>query len=100
MPILIKVHETYREVIAVCDSDLVGKKFEEGKVQLEINEAFFSGKELNEDDAIALIKEKLAEDACFNFVGKNAVEVGIKAGAVDKDYIMKVQGIPYAMVLV
>lgn len=98
--ILVKVHQAYKEVVAVCDSDLLGKKFEEGKKQLEVNEAFFGGKELNEDKAVQLIKDKLAEDACFNFVGKHAVDTGIKAGAVDKDCIMKVQGIPYAMALV
>jgi hypothetical protein len=100
MPILVKIHRTYREVIAVCDSELIGKKFEEGKIQLEVTEAFFGGDEMDGKEAVKTIKERLAEDACFNFVGTNSVNAGIKAGAIDKNCVMKVQGIPYALLLV
>lgn len=100
MPVFVKVHQAYREVIAVCDSDLIGKKFEEGKIQLDVSEAFFGGDKMDEKKATGVIKEKLAEDACFNFVGKEAVRIGIKAGAIDENCMMKVKGIPYALLLV
>ena len=38
---LIKIHRAYRDVVAICDSELIGKRFEEGKFQLEIKEDFF-----------------------------------------------------------
>lgn len=100
MPILIKIHETYRQVIAVCDSELLGKKFEQGNRQLEIDEAFFNGYEVSEEKAIKIIKDKLREDACFNFAGPHSVQAGIKAGAIDESCVMKVQNIPYALLLV
>jgi len=100
MPILIKIHDVYREVVAVCDSDILGKTFEEGNRQIEITEEFFNGYELSEEEAIKMIKDKLREDACFNFVGEKAIQAGIKAGAIDKTCVMKIQGIPYAMLLV
>jgi hypothetical protein len=34
----LKVHQSYRDVVAICDSDLIGKKFEEGKRQLDIKQ--------------------------------------------------------------
>ncbi|OYT37628.1 hypothetical protein B6U82_01370 [Candidatus Pacearchaeota archaeon ex4484_31] len=99
--VLIKIHKAYREIVAVCDPELIGKKFEEGKRQLEVNEQFFKGKEMDEEEAIELLKEKFVDDACFNFVGENAVKVGIKAGLIDeKEGIMKIQGIPYALYLI
>lgn len=98
--ILVKIHQAYREVIAVCDSNLIGKNFKQDNRQLEVKETFFKGKQMLENQAVKLIKEKLAEDSCFNFVGKQAVEAGIKAGAIDKNCVMKIQGIPYALMLI
>lgn len=101
MSIIVKIHETYRAVISVCDSELIGKKFEEGNRQLDVAEDFYGGgDEMSEEEAIALIQDKLNEDACFNFAGEKAVDVGIKAGAINKNCVMKIQGIPYAMLLV
>ena len=100
MPILVKIHQAYREVIAVCDSELIGKKFEQDNRQLEVTEDFFKGKEMTEEEVIALIKEKTADDASFNFAGEKAVQAAAKAGVIDKECIMKVQGIPYALVLI
>lgn len=97
--ISIKIHQAYREIVAVCDSELLGKNFEDGETQLEVSEAFFKGEEMNEINAISLIREKATEDACFNFVGKRAVQAGIKAGIIDKDSVMKIKGIPYALAL-
>jgi len=43
----VKIHDSYRKVVAVCDDDLVGKKFEEGKKQLEVGESFFKDEEVD-----------------------------------------------------
>jgi hypothetical protein len=47
--ISIKIHKTYRDVIAICDSDLIGKIFEEDKFQLNVKENFFKGKETSKE---------------------------------------------------
>ena len=41
----IKIHEAYRKVVALADTDLIGKTFEEGIKQIKINPFFFEGKE-------------------------------------------------------
>ncbi|MEM1535659.1 MAG: DUF424 family protein [Candidatus Pacearchaeota archaeon] len=99
MSVLIKVHEVYRKIVAVCDKELLGKRFEEGKLQLEINERFYGGEELSEEKAIKLLRKAFQDDACFNFVGKNSVELGIKAGIIDSKCIIKIQGVPHALAL-
>lgn len=99
MGILIKVHENYRKVVAVCDSELLGKKFEEGKLQLNVNEFFYNGKEYDENKALKILGNAQQDDACFNFVGNNSVELGIKAGIIGKGCFIKIQGVPHALSL-
>ena len=36
----VNIIKTYRNVVAVCDVNLLGKKFEEGKFQLDVKENF------------------------------------------------------------
>jgi uncharacterized protein len=95
----IKIHNTYRDVVAICDSELIGKRFEEEKFQLDVKESFFRGEEISEEQAIKLIKKMSAEDATFNIIGKESVNTSLKAGIISKEGIKKINGIPFAMVL-
>lgn len=85
--------------MAICDSDLIGKKFEEDRFQLDIKENFFKGEEYSEEQAIRIIKKMSAEDATFNIVGEKSVNTSLKAGIISEDGIKKIQGVPFAMVL-
>lgn len=96
---LIKIHKSYRDIVAICDEELLGKKFEEGKKILEISENFFGGEKIGEEKLIQMMKKLIEEDATFNIVGKRSVEIALKAGIIDKDGIKEVQGIPFALVL-
>lgn len=99
---LVKIHHAYREIVAVSDFGLLGKKFEQGNTQLEINEHFYGGGEskiVSEKQLLRILKEAEENDACFNFVGKKSVEAAIKAGLVERQGIIKIQGIPHALVL-
>ncbi len=95
---LIKIHQSYRDVIAICDSGLLGKKLEEGNMQIEINE-FFNGEEKTEQEILEIIKDASTEDATFNIVGEQAVALAIKAGIIDKKGIKKIKGVPIALTL-
>jgi len=102
MIMLVKIHKSYRDVVAICDSELLGKTFEEGQRILEIRETFYGGEnseELNEEKLIELMKSLEREDATFNIVGKKSVEAALKAGIINKGGIKTVQGIPFALVL-
>lgn len=95
---LIKIHKSYRDAIAICDSELLGKKFAHGKMQLEVGK-FFEGEEKTEEEISEIMKDISKEDATFNIVGKQAVQVALKAGIIDKEGIIKIQGVPFALVL-
>ena len=98
--VLVKIIETYRDVIAICDSELLGRRFEQGKFQLDVKESFFKGEETNEEKTIEIMKNMSKEDATFNIIGKKSVNTALKAGIIDEEGIGKIQGIPFALVLV
>lgn len=95
----VKVHELYRKIVAMCDAELLGKKFEDDKIQLEVNEKFYKGSIVDEARALRILKKEILEDSCFNFVGDNTIELAAKAGIIDKERVIKVKGIPHAMSL-
>ena len=96
---LIKIIKTYRDVVAVCDKELIGKRFEEDKFQLEVKENFFNGDETDEEKAIEIMKQMSMKDSTFNIVGKKSVNTAIKAGIISGEEIRKIQNIPFALIL-
>ncbi|MEK6820329.1 MAG: DUF424 family protein [Nanoarchaeota archaeon] len=96
---LIKIHKLYRDIVAVCDSELLGKCYEEGKKILDVRESFYNGEEVEENKAVKMMKDMAAEDATFSIVGKKSCEAALKAGIISKEGIKKVKGIPFALVL-
>ncbi len=95
----IKIHKSYRDVIAVCDSNLLGKTFEQGKMQLNVKETFFGGEEIEPENLLQVIKDMDKEDATFNIVGENSINIALKAGIIKKQGIKTIQEIPFALVL-
>ena|SRR3989344_1751756 len=96
----VNVIKTYRNVIAVCDKELLGKKFGEGTFQLDIKENFYKGEEKSKEEVIKLMESFSNEDATFNIVGEKSISAALKAGIIDKKSIGKVKGIPFALILV
>ncbi len=94
---LIKIHDSYRKVVAVCDTDLIGKKFEEGKMQLDVRENFFRGKEISGEKAVEILQKEKNNYATFNIVGTRSIKTAIKAGIISKGNIGKVDGVPFAL---
>jgi hypothetical protein len=95
-----KIHHAYRDVIAVCDENLIGKIFEEDKFQLEVKESFFKGETASEKELIEILVDFSKEDATFNIVGEDSVKTALKAGIVEKKGIKKIDNIPFVLVLV
>jgi hypothetical protein len=96
---LVKIHNSYRETIAICDSNLIGKTFEEGGNQIIIRENFFGGDEKSEKEVLEIIENGSAEDCTFNIVGEESIKTALKAGLIKKEGIRKIQGVPIALVL-
>lgn len=96
---LIKIHRAYREVVAVCDKEIVGKRFEEENKVLDLKENFYKGEEKSENEMIEILEDLAKEDATFNIAGNKAVNCALKAGIISEEGIKRVSGIPFALVL-
>ena len=96
----VRIIKTYRDVVAVCDTEILGKKFEENNLQLDVKESFYKGEERNEEEAIRIMQRMAMEDATFNIVGEKSTEAAIKAGIISEDNIQMVQNIPFALKLI
>lgn len=97
--IIINIMNSYRDVVAVCDSEIIGKRFEEGKFQLDLTGGFFRGEEIDEKRAVDIMKRMSREDATFNIVGENSVNAALEAGIIEEEGIKKIQGVPFALIL-
>ena len=93
----IKEHDSYRKIIAVVDTDLIGKTFSEGIKQIEIKPLFFRGEEKNKKEIIEILKDMQKEDAMFNIVGKESINTALEAGVISKNGVITIQGIPIAL---
>jgi len=96
----VNVIKSYRDVVAICDSELIGKKFEEGELQLDVKESFYKGEQVDEEKLLNIIDFHKQEDATFNIVGEKSINLALKEGIIQEEAIKKIQGIPYVFVLI
>jgi hypothetical protein len=83
----LKVYRVRGEIlVAVCDSELVGRTFREGNLKIEVKEDFYGDREVGEEE----VKNALRKATIANITGKRAVELAISIGIVDKDRVLKI----------
>jgi len=82
-------------LIGACDEKLIGKKFEEGKFQINVSKEFYDGQRINAD----VLKQYLIEATIANLVGKETIKCAIDLGLIDVDSIIKIKGIPHAQMV-
>jgi len=92
----VKIHSrSGRDVIAVCDEDIIGKIFETKDKQLEITKEFYEGEKKNEEEVISIIKK--ADN--LNIVGKNSVGIALKTNTILKSDVKMIKNIPYIYII-
>lgn len=91
---IVKIHFVGdgRKVIAICDKKILGKKFTEGRRQLDLSSGFYKGSEKSEKEILALIKE----NDILNLVGEEAIRFAVKKNFISKGNIVKIKSIPHA----
>lgn len=96
----VRIIKSYRDIVVICDSNLIGKKFEEGKFQIEIKENFFKGEEKTEQEAAKIIQAMQFNDASFNIAGEESVALALKMGIISEASVKTIQGVPFSLILV
>jgi len=95
----VKIHKSSsRAVIAICDNNLLGKKFEQDIRELNIRESFFKGTQMSKPEVLDLMRAE-SSSATFNIVGKESINLAIEAGIIDKTAIKKIKGIPFIIIV-
>jgi hypothetical protein len=92
---IVKVHNIEGKIVlAICDKDLVGKKFSDSILQLDLSSSFYKGKDMSEKELSSLIKKA----HILNIVGDKSVNYAIKKGFVSN--VIKIKNIPHAQAVI
>ena len=93
---LVKEHRNNSSlIISICDSDLIGKKFEENKLELDLTTGFYDGERMIENKILKLI----SECTCMMLIGKKSVSFAIEKGLANKENIKEIHNIPHLQIL-
>jgi len=91
--IAMRIYHVRGEVmVAACDRELLGKKFEEGELTLDVRESFYYESFVTEQTFINSMK--IATIA--NLVGERVVALAIREGFVEEEGVIKIKGVPHA----
>ena len=83
-------------LITITDIEIMGKKYEEGKKQLDLSNKFYQGEEKDEKETMEIIKSGYI----LQFTGLKAVGLGLKLGLIKMGRTVSISGIPHAEVVV
>lgn len=93
----LKIHSAYRSIVALADTDLIGKTFTEGIKEIEVRFNFFQDKEVSKEEALKILRDMNKEDAIFNIVGKKSVDCALEAGVINKEGVIEIAGVPVGL---
>ncbi len=90
-----KFHKKGSEtVLAFCDKEIIGKRFEGDGFELEVSEGFYGDKQVDPDEI-----EIMSQDASsMNIMGDIAVEFAIEKGLVSDSDVLTVCGIKHVQI--
>jgi hypothetical protein len=93
--IALKVYNTQNEVmVAACDTELIGKTFEDGDYQIQVSSEFYDDLKVNPETFLS----HLQQATIINLVGEHVINHAVKAGILDEEGIIRIKGVPHAQV--
>jgi hypothetical protein len=86
----LKVYRQGAEVlVAICDCGLLGKRFAEGRLHVEVDKDFFGEEKATPEE----VETALKNATIANFVGCCAVEQAIRLGYVERENVLCIDGV-------
>lgn len=82
-------------MIAVCDTEILGKKLKDKNRVFEVSEYFYKGKRMTVEEAIELVKRC----TIANLVGKNTVGCAKAEGIVHPEAVLQILDVPHALIV-
>jgi len=94
--IFVKEHiHQERQLLSICDGNLIGKTFEDEDKVLNVSKLFYQGEPMFENDILKLIKD----NTLLNIVGEESVNFALNHKFIKKEGIIKIKNIPHALLL-
>lgn len=90
---IVNIHKAYdgRRILTICDSGLIGRRIEQGKLQLDLTSNFYRGTERDAD----WIRKAVDKAFVAMFIGRESVEMALKMNLIlEKDAIIA-DNVPY-----
>ena len=97
MKYYVKVHKRPDgcNVVAICDEELIGYKYEEGSLSFEVTKFFYMGELRDQEFVLKLFKAYTN----FNIVGNHILGLLLEKGLVGQDQIIQMGSVKHAIVL-
>lgn len=93
-----KIHgkDTSREIIAVCDSEILGKTLvdKEREIEFKVSKDFYGSENFEWDE----IANSISNGRNVNLVGNEIVDLAIKNGLVDSKSVIEIEGVKHAQI--
>ena len=92
----LKIHRApqTRDIVAVCDGELINTIISDGDVKVHITEAFYGTRRASADEVREALKT--AENA--NIMGERAAAIAIELGLVSRAGCIMIGSIPHALI--
>jgi len=92
--IIAVIHKSGSELIlAACDSDIHGRKFEDGDLVIDLGGPYFDGSEVTEDE----FRGMLAQATSGTLVGRRTIDIAIGCDCIHRDAVADIAGVPHAL---
>lgn len=93
-----KIHgkDTPKEIIAVCDTDILGKTLvdREREIEFTVSKDFYGSENFEWEE----ISESISNGRNVNLVGNEVVELAIKNNLVDPKSVIEIEGVKHAQI--
>ncbi len=97
MDVYVKKFESQGElVVAVCDPEIIGNCYQEGKLILDVKREFYEGSLVSFEKAL----EEIESSTIANIVGEKIVSEAIKAGLICEECVLRIARVPHAQRIV
>jgi len=82
-------------LVIVTDEDILGKVFEEGKLQLDLSKKFYQGDKKSKEE----VQKIIVTARHIHLTGKGAVAIGVEMDLVNPKKILFIGKIPHAEIM-
>jgi len=82
-------------LLVITDEDILGKKFEEGKKQLDLAVKFYQGETKTKEE----VKKLVPKARHLHLTGKHIIAIAVELDLVNSKNILWIKGVPHAEVV-